>query len=439
MMKKVVAALCLLLTFLLSGCSALSFESADIMCPPKATGNKAEIQKLIDKQTSGGYTLKYPKNGTQRSSIVMHDIDNDEEEEAIAFYSDNEGECIHALFVECTDGDYSVISDEKFEAAGVDRVDFADINGDKSYEILIGYSTSTSSQNTLNIFFYDEEITKLDAAYNYSSLVTGDFNNDKTEDVLLISLFSGDVAAQAELMVYTTGGSLSEISSVELDADVTALAATTYGQISYGTYGAVIDGITGAGDYTTQVVYFDPSIPSLLNPLYSYSGYSTTRRSTQVCSLDFDKDELIDIPVCSLMGYDSNEDTDTVSRKIDWSNLDTKSYYLDTIKSAIICVADGYLLTMPSKWNGNVTARYDDDTRQTTVYVYEYVDGYLQKTNELVSIRAYSEEEFEKDDTGYIEFLRSGSTVYAYSIGDADNYLSITGDDISSLFSLVNQ
>ncbi len=439
MVKKVVASLCLLLTFLLSGCSALSFESADIMCPPKATGNKAEIQKLIDKQTSGNYTLKYPKNGLNRSSIVMHDIDNDEEEEAIAFYSDNEGECVHALFVECTDGDYSVINDVKFEASGVDRVDFADIDGDKTHEILIGYSSSTSSQNTLNLFFYDKEITKLDATYGYSSLVTGDFNNDKTEDVLLISLFSGDIAAQAELMVYSEGGSLSKISSAELDADVTALAATTYGQISYGTYGAVIDGITSTGDYTTQVVYFDPSIPSLLNPLYSYSGYSQTRRSTQVCSLDFDKDELIDIPVCSFMGYDSSEDTDTVSRKIDWSNLDTKSYYLDTVKSAIICVADGYLLTMPSKWNGNVTARYDSDARQTTVYVYEYVDGYLQMTNELVSIRAYSEEEFEKDDTGYIEFLRSGSTVYAYSIGDADNYLSITGDDISSLFSLVNQ
>lgn len=437
-MKKAVSALCLLLVFLLSGCSAMSFESTDIMCPPKATGNKAQIQKLIDKQTSGDYTLKYPKNGLNRSSIIMQDIDADDDEEAVAFYADKDGADIHALFVECKDDDYSVINDVQLDATSVDRIDFADIDGDNIDEILIGYSTSTSSQSILNVFSYDGDITKLDISCSYSSLVTGDFNSDKNEDVLLISLFSGDIAAQAKLMIYNNGG-LSELSSTELDSDVTSLAATTYGQISYGTYGAVIDGITTTGDYTTQVVYFDPSVPSLLNPLYSYSGYSQTRRSTQVCSLDFDNDELIDIPICSFMGYDSSEDTDTVSRKIDWSNLDTSSYYLDTTKSAIICPADGYLLTMPGKWDGSVTARYDEDARQTTVYVYEYVDGYLQMTDELINIKAYFEDDFEKDDTGYIEFLRAGSTVYTYSIGTADNYLSITGDEVSSLFSLVNQ
>lgn len=437
-MKKAVSALCLLLVFLLSGCSAMSFESTDIMCPPKATGNKAQIQKLIDKQTSGDYTLKYPKNGLNRSSIIMQDIDADDDEEAVAFYADKDGADIHALFVECKDDDYSVINDVQLDATSVDRIDFADIDGDNIDEILIGYSTSTSSQSILNVFSYDGDITKLDISCSYSSLVTGDFNSDKNEDVLLISLFSGDIAAQAKLMIYNNGG-LSELSSTELDSDVTSLAATTYGQISYGTYGAVIDGITTTGDYTTQVVYFDPSVPSLLNPLYSYSGYSQTRRSTQVCSLDFDNDELIDIPICSFMGYDSSEDTDTVSRKIDWSNLDTSSYYLDTTKSAIICPADGYLLTMPGKWDGSVTARYDEDARQTTVYVYEYVDGYLQMTDELITIKAYFEDDFEKDDTGYIEFLRAGSTVYTYSIGTADNYLSITGDEVGSLFSLVNQ
>ncbi len=437
-MKKLLILLLTVLIFTLSGCSALSLEGSEIMSPPKATGEKAEIQKLIDKQTSGDYTLKYPKNGSKRSSIIMQNFDEDEEEEAVAFYSDKAGDHIHALFVDYIDKEYSVIDDIIIDANGVDRVDFADLDGDGTYEILIGYSLSMSSQNTLNVYNYSDDIKQLNISCMYSSLVTGDFTSDKRDDILLISLYSGDLAAQAKLMVYNDGG-LSEIGSTELDSDVTHLASAIYGQISYGKYGAILDGITTIGDYTTQIVLFDASSPALLNPLYAYSGYSQTRRTTQLCSSDFNNDELIDVPVCSLMMHNEDEDVDTVARRINWSNLDTDTYTLKTEKSAIACFADGYLLTMPNKWSESVTARYDAQSRELKVYACAYVDSVLTKTDELITIKSCSESDFEKDDTGYIEFLRAGSTVYAYSIGTADHYLSITGDEMSTLFRLVNQ
>lgn len=437
-MRKLKIALALTLILLLAGCSAFSFDGSDIMCPPKATGNKAQIQKLIDKQTTGDYTLKYPKNGTNRSSIVMHDLDNDFEEEAVAFYADKDNSAIHALFVECENGDYSVISDIILEANNIDRIDFADLNGDKSYEVLIGCSTATSSKNTLCVYDYNETITQLDVTTTYSSLVTGDFNYDKADDILIISLYSSDISAHAKLLSYTKG-SLTEISSTELDSDITSLACVQYGQISYGVYGAVIDGISSTGDYTTQVVMFDSSRPALLNPLYTYSGYSSTRRSTQICSADFDKDELIDIPVCSLMPYSENEDIATVSRRVDWLNFDTTSYTLKTNVSSILCTKDGYSLTMPEKWNGVVTARYNEKERKTTISAFKYVGNTFKITDEIISVKAYFDEDFDKNSSGYIEFLRSGSTVYAYSIGKADNYLSISGDELKTLFTLVNQ
>lgn len=438
-MKRLMVALSLLLSFVLSGCSALSFDASDIMSPPKATGDKAEIQKLIEHEATGSYTLQYPKNGDNRSSIITHDYDNDETYEAIAFYCDKDSEDVHALFVERKDGKYTVLDNIVLSKAYVDLVDFADIDGDKQDEILIGYGTATSSQNTLNVYSYKDSIKQLDISCSYSSLVSGDFNNDKNDDILLISLYSGDISAQAKLMIYNDKGGLSELSSTELDYDITQLAAVTYGQISYGTYGAVIDGISTVGDYTTQVVFFDPSTPSLLNPLYSYSGYSDTRRSTQVCSLDMDNDELIDIPVCSLMSYDSTEDTSAVLRRIDWSNLDCDSFTLDTTMSCIICSVEGYMLKMPDKWDASVTARYNEQERETTVYVCEYTDYSLELGEVLLKIKSYSDEDFKKDSLGYSEITRSGSTVYAYALGDADNYLSISGDEVSSLFSLVNQ
>ncbi len=438
-MKKTVLALTLMLTLLLSGCTPFTLEDSDIMCPPKATGEKAKLQKLIDKETSGSYILKYPKNGSNRSSIITQNFDTDEDEEAIAFYNENDDGDIHALFVDIVEGEYQAIDELVFEASNIDRVDFADLDGDKKNEVLIGYSSATTTQSTLEIFTFDEEIIKYNTSCIYSSLVCGDFNLDHKDDVLLISLYSGDIAAQAKLMIHSGNNTMSQLSSTELDSDILSLAEIKYAQLSYGTYGAVIDGINSNGDFTTQVVFFDPKQPSLINPLFSYSGYSNTRRSTQVCSADINKDELIEIPICSLFSFDQSEDINKVLRRIDWSNFNPSTFELSIAQSSLLCTADGYMLTMPSKWNDTVTGTYNAKERETIIYAYEYKNDKLVLTDELLTIKAFSVDTFSKDNSGFTEFLRTGSTVYTYRIGNADNFLSITGDEVGSLFSLVTQ
>ena len=438
-MKKLIAIVLLIATMILSGCSMLSLDSADIMCPPKATGNKADIQKILDKITSGEYTLKYPKNGLHRSSIVTYDIDADEEEEAIAFYSANNENRIHVLFMECKKDNYSVIDDIVFDASGIDRVDFTDIDSDGICEVLVGYSSSTSSVNILNVYTFSKEIKQIGASYTYSSLATGDFNNDKNNDILLLSLFSGDITAQAKLVVYNYNGGLSEVGSTELDSDIKQFANILYGQLSSGYYGAVIDGISSTGDYTTQIIVFDTSQGLLTNPLFSYSGYSSTRRSTAIISTDFDNDELIDIPVCSLMPYNQTEDTETVLRRIDWSNYAPATHTFNTVLSTIICPSDGYTLKIPQEWNNAITARYNKETRETAVYTIKYNKNELVLTDELLTIKTFTLDEYNSQTSGYMELMSTGSATYAYSIGSSENYLSITGDEIKNLFSLVNQ
>lgn len=427
-----IIAVLMAIAVILSSCSNL--DGSGIMCPPKATGSKAEIQELIDEQTSGEYTLKYPKSGTSRSSIVMCDVDCDDEQEAVAFYTTADSK-IHMLFVQCEDNDYTVADDIICTGTDIDLVGFADIDGDKNKEVLIGYSMSSVAQNTLTVYRFKDKVSPLDTAVSYSSIVTGDFNYDNHDDILLLSLYSGDSPAQAQLMVYSGNNSLSEMGSVELDSDITGYAQTSYTMISEGTYGAVIDGINSADEYTTQLIYYDPSQPLLVNPLYVYSGYSLTKRSTQICSDDIDSDDVIEIPLCSQMGYSSSEDVNTVSRQVDWSKFDKDSVSLNTVSSAIMCIPDRYMLYLPSKWVGTVTARYIQNSRETIVYVWEYVDGVLQKSTKLLTVKAFTKDEFDKDSEGYVELSTNGSTVYAYMIHSSDHYLAITGEEVISMFS----
>ena len=438
-MKKIFVAVLLSLTLVLQGCSLFSLEGSDIMCPPKATGTNAQIQELIEDRTSSDYTLIYPNNGSMRSAIITYDIDSDKEDETIAFYTDKKGEDVHALFLRYDDEEYSVIDEVVFDGTGVDRIDFADLNNDDIQEILIGYTSNTSSQSHLHVYSFGKKIDAYNLSYPYSSFVTGDFNNDSKDDILLISLYSGDVSASAKLLSYKSKQKLVEKGSTELDSDITQLANLAYGKISVDTYGVVIDGISSTGDYTTQVVMYDKKNSILINPLYSYTGYAKTRRSTQVLSTDINSDEIIDIPICSLMGHAENEDTETVSRQIDWSTLDTETFSINTTLSTIVCSADGYAITIPEKWANVVTARYDKDKRETTVYIYEYVKDKLKITDTLLSIRAFESGELNLNSSGYIEIVATGTTSYTYKLGEADNYLAITGDEVLSMFTLVNQ
>ena len=436
-MKKLLAVICAMSVLFLSGCSMMSLDGSDIMCPPKATGSNAVIQKLIDKQTSGDYVLKYPKNGLTRSSIVMHDLDCDGDEDAIAFYSDKNGENIHALFALCVENNYTVIEDVTFESSAIDRIDFANLDSKGNDEIIIGYAEKTTSMSSFDVFSFDEKLKKHETSFRYTSLVTGDFNMDKSDDILLISLYSSDIEAKAQLLVYNNS-SLAEIGSVALDSDITALAMTSYSKISESTYGAIIDGVSTTGDYTTQVVYFDSSTPALLNPLFSYSGYNYTRRSTGICSFDFNRDEIVDIPLCSLMPHKETEDLSSVCRRIDFANLNTSTYTLNTVKSTIFCPNDGYMITMPENWKDSVTARYDKTTRELSIYSFEYASNEIKDFKKLLTVKSYFDEDYNKDTDPFSEFARSGSTVYTYSLGANDEFLSITGDELSSLFTPVN-
>ena len=381
--------------------------------------------------------LKYPKNGLTRSSIVMQDIDSDGDEDAVAFYCDKSGENIHALFVECVENDYSVIEDVTFESSAIDRIDFANLDNKGNAEIIIGYCMKTSSVNSFDVFSFNEKLERQSTSFTYTSLVTGDFNMDKSDDILLVSLYSSDIEAKAQLLVYNNS-SLAEIGSVALDSDVKQLAMASYSKISDSSYGAIIDGVTTTGDYTTQVVYFDSSAPALLNPLFSYSGYSLTQRSTGICSFDCNRDEIVDIPLCSVMPHKETEDLSSVCRRIDFANLNTDTYTLNTVKSTIFCPNDGYMITMPENWKDSVTARYDKTTRELSIYSIEYASNELKILKKLLTVKSYFDEDYNKDTDPFTEFSRSGSTVYTYSLGTNDEFLSITGDELSSLFTPVN-
>ena len=146
--KKLISALVLGSMLVgLSGCNITDFSAENLLRPPKAVGDEAEIEQLIAKTADSGYTLKYPKNGKFRSAIIMTDLDGNDSNEAVAFFRNSaETSSVHMLVMYSKDNSWEIASDNIFETTDIDSVDFADLTGNGKAEIIVNSTTYTPTR-----------------------------------------------------------------------------------------------------------------------------------------------------------------------------------------------------------------------------------------------------------------------------------------------------
>lgn len=431
--KKFIAAIGLLLTIILfTGCS-LSLDSSEIMCPPNPTGDEATIQKIISKETKNAYQLIYPNSGDVRSSIVTYDLNGDGKKTAVAFYLDKNENKNHLLFLIQKGKSYEVVENIGTDATSIDRISFADIDGDADKEILLG-TNYDSVFNTLNVYKVTDTLTSIPISCEYSSYITGDFNRNRIDDILAVNIRPNDSENSATIYDYTNGELIAD-SSCELDSDLSKCANLIYGMIDSSNFGAVLDGINSIGEYTSEVIYYDKTSSELKNPLYDYRGYSQTRRSIQLYSQDIDNDQIIEIPDCVSMPAYEDEDSSLVATEVIWENFSSSQLVLVTKKDTILCQNDGYMFTVPEIWHDSITARYDSTNHQMKIYNWDYSN---EDTNsELLTLTTFTLNNYQQSNTNF-EITRTNSYVYTYSIPNNNNYLLITGDEVVKNFSLVS-
>ena len=72
MKKRILALIMALSVAVLSGCSASFTDGGNMMRPPRPTGDKAEIQNIIEEKAGSGFIFVYPQTGDYRSAVTMH-------------------------------------------------------------------------------------------------------------------------------------------------------------------------------------------------------------------------------------------------------------------------------------------------------------------------------------------------------------------------------
>lgn len=432
----IVVLLCLSLVIGLYNIS--SIES--LMRPPKLSGESRLLQQAFEETVnkSEGIVMKNPLSGDYKSSYLFFDLDNDDIEEAFVFYSDlSEDNLACVSIFKKIDNEWNFVSKIKGRNENFYEVNFADINGDSIYEILLSCKNSEELESVnsksfgtlgdliLSVYRFDNASTTLLKTETYSNLHIFDINKDNSDDFFFVNIslsdqekkttgrilsFNKDYSVAQEKTVLLTG--ILEVYNIA--TDTIEDAKTDYTRI-------FIDGAISERGLITEVLCVAHNDFSLTLPLYeqNQSVNPVSLRDSKVLSMDFDDDGKIEIPTLEifpsaehiLKGLDERAPLNLTV----WNELDGLKLVND--KKCILNSSYGYLLVVDESWINSITAVYNSNNLTLTFY-YLNDDGVID--NEIFSIRAFTIPEWEKDDSGYSRITETSSYIYALKFKNDD-------------------
>lgn len=448
-MRKRMIAAALALIVLCSGCSSVSLDPQTLMRPPRATGNKEQIHKVLETKTGGQLKLSYPRRGDYRSAILMWDLTGDGQEDAVALYQNTDQ--TGGLTISFVRGgkEWTDVGSFQNPSTQVDKVCFGDVNRDGVDDVVVGWGSALNQASSISIFSYkDGKMTELSYNQPYTEMEVRDFDGDTYDEIFTASVSTAEQAAIARLL-RVTDNMIETVGSAHLDTGVTKYAAVTAGMINSNQYGIVLDGAKSGGTYVTEVLFWDSKKKLLESPFYD-AGTQTanyTQRSTSVTSRDINGDTLIEIPVVNpLPGY-SQPLPDDACAVTNWYRYDSAGNTMQRVMSMVMNQKSGYWFLIPDMWRGKITVKVDRDTRSLTFYEWVPASGSAASGSNsagavgtaLLKLQEFTESEWNAGTvtTGFYKLQEKNAVVYAASILQPDAPLALNINDVMNSFKLI--
>lgn len=444
--SALICAVCLLFT----SCGVDVVGSVDkLMRPPKLNGESSYLQQAFEEAVGKSETrvMKTPISGDNRSSYLLYDLDGDGLQEALVFYCDpNVSEYANAFFLKLVDGKWTPVSTVKGTGDEIYEVGFADINGDKKFEIIISWTTfgdagivlpdiGAVNKRVSSVYSYDGSSVTLIHSEPFSEMLVSDLDNDNSDELFFVNI---DFSAQeskttGKIISFNKDYSILENKSFTMSSfiNIFNIVTDTF-SASEGNHTRIyVDGGISETGIVTEIIDVLHSALEIKLPLYELNafGQSPTIRDIRALSRDIDNDGIVEIPTLEILpgsvNITSESDVRIPLNLTVWSEFKNNKF-IEKNKS-IINGTYGYMFCFPEDWLGKVTAVYNAKNAALTFYK---TDSNLTIGDEMFSLRAFSRLKWAENTFGYTKFGESGAFVYGYIIDD--NYRQQISPDIIS-------
>ncbi len=338
--------LCTVLALCMTGCR--NNDTIDtLLSAPSLTREQSSVLKALSAAHSGHTTFVFPATGSNRSAIRQLDIDNDGDEEAVAFFRDpDSGINAHMAILE-PDGHGNYYISSELEGPGNGIASFSLIRGNQSDSVLLVEWTSQSiSFNSFAAYIYKEEQLELGMEENCTDLTLSDIDQDGIQEFLYTTKASDDGFLLKAVKL--SDDSLKTIASHRLVRSALGIKNILEGLLSDGTIALFVDEITGTGLQTEVFVFNDGvindaafnrgyDIPSLTQR--ADSDYLTSRRHGDI--------------MCIPSSVPPSADIQQQPNLMYWYTFREGNAVLD--ETAFISTVYGISMGIPDNWTSGCT------------------------------------------------------------------------------------
>ncbi len=416
----------LLCSMALSGCSLGTFSVDTLVAAPKLSAEQQEIHRSLTETVGTDITLKYPKGGDNRSAYVVANIDDEPSDEAIVFFEynnlSNAKDGINVCVLDKNDdGEWKV--EYRFSGPGtdIDKIIITKLGQNENTSIIVGYSTLSMNDKTLEIYNYEGSTLKLIATETYNAIETMDLNNDNYNELITVQAGADGANATASLLSIKDS-QLVKSSTTDIGCNADAIINCVKGKVSPTHKALMLDCRNPDGTVHTEFIYHRYS--SLQNPVAQIGQnlMSYTNRPDGYYCADVDSDGVIEVPTLEVLkGYEllpSNEQLYLTT----WNSY-ADFYSFNKKLSGFYSISMGYMVSFPESWENKVTVKYDSVTSE---YVFYEFSTTLEDSNtELMRVAVCTKSESE-------QYFDSGYALIT-SVGQIDYLVKIAPDSTSKL------
>ena len=398
-MFKKIGALCAFIPLMISLCACSLTETSieELMQPPQLSESRKQIQDAVTELVGTAYTLISPKNGADRSGITLFDLDADEQNEAICLYTAGTPALVHVVVLKSVDGKWKKIGQYDSDATTVDKLEFSDIDGDKTAEIVVGWGYLTGSDHVMEILKIQPDMQSLHKELYNQFVIAGDSANR----IVLLNT----AGASAVLLGYKDS-KVTSLSSVPLDSRAQSILSLQVAKTTKGASAVYVDTQLNNQMYATEVLVISEG-EYLENKLFT-GEHMLGDRPTAVKCTDINGDGIPEIPQAVAMNSQKNSLYYTY-----WYSFDGSSLSKPTV--TFTSAAEQFYFEYPKNWQGKISVTKDDLSERT----YHFVLNRNQKT--LYSLRLFTPLEFQEilPNEEWNAVIESTDKVVAWQAGNA--------------------
>lgn len=443
--KRIIGLLCVICFIISSsGCSLNFFSVESLMKPPTQPGENGEVQKAFLKLMGDkNIQLKAPQNGEYQTAFILRDLNGDNSDEAIVFYTDSSVDAtVRMSLLECVNDTWVICADIKGSGNGVQDVSFSDYDEDGSFEIFVGWSLfdskSTKIVSVYGVALGKNGIYEMNTLGNeyYSTKSFIDVNGDNKKDLVLIYLDDTGETQRSFFRCFsvTDNNSFVKFSEIELSSNISSVSKIQTDTVTVNNKKSTrvfIDCLKTDNTLFTEFLYWDSMIISLVNGLEAAD--TTTTRNSKVFCRDIDGDGLIEIPANTKLCGDPNaltvkkEDGLYIFTMLKWSNVfgDKSEGNVHTVFNPI----DMYLYRVVRI--DEVTVKYDSQKRALSFRVWDEQEQMIKDV--LFTIYYNSNDEPQPRAIKPLYSSASGDKFY-FELTDFGISFGVTEEGIKSSF-----